>query len=209
MVTFSFLATTYLLADILPVLARLSKRFQRSQVDFTTVTDGVSITTSTLATFKSTPGPKLEKFLSQVPATPSSSQSFFYMGHKISDSQKQGDDFDRNRRNLNDTLVDNLKSQFPDSGIVSAFSILDPLNLPSPTELASYGSNKIDNLPLHYGESKGTDDGIEVEPVLNGEVLKEEWVLFKQMMSKNFNDSSIQGMAKKLLSSSEMQEHVP
>ena len=68
MVTFSFLATTYmyLLADVLPVLGK-----QRSQVDFTTVTDGVSITTSILATFKSTPGPKLEKFLSQVPATPS------------------------------------------------------------------------------------------------------------------------------------------
>ena len=43
MVTFSFLATTYLLADILPVLARLSKRFQRYQVDFTTVTDGISV----------------------------------------------------------------------------------------------------------------------------------------------------------------------
>ena len=60
--TFSFLATTYLLADILPVLARLSKRFQRSLVDFTAVSDGVSITTSTLATFKSTPGPNLATF---------------------------------------------------------------------------------------------------------------------------------------------------
>ena len=50
LVTFSFLATTYLLADVFPVLARLSKRFQISQVDFTTVTDGVSVTTS---------GPKL------------------------------------------------------------------------------------------------------------------------------------------------------
>ena len=64
-------------------------------------------------------------------------------------------------------------------------------------------------MSLHYGESKETDDGVELEPVLNGEVLKEEWVLFKQMMSKNFNNSSIQGMAKKLLSSSEMQEQVP
>jgi hypothetical protein len=57
--TYSFLATTYLLADILPVLARLSKRFQRSQVDFTTVTDGVSVTVAALSAFKTTPGPKL------------------------------------------------------------------------------------------------------------------------------------------------------
>ena len=73
--TFSFLATTYLLADILPVIARLSKRFQRSQVDFTTVTDGVSVTVATLSAFKTTPGPKLAKFLSEVPSPPPTSQS--------------------------------------------------------------------------------------------------------------------------------------
>ena len=98
MVTFKFLATTYLFADVLPVLARLSKRFQRSQVDFTTVTDRVNITISALETFKSTPGPKLANFLSQVTGTPSS--HFYYMGHKITDSQKQRDDFNSNRNNL-------------------------------------------------------------------------------------------------------------
>ena len=141
MATFSFLATTYLLADILPILARLSKRFQRSQVDFTTVTDGVSVTTATLATLKTTPGPKLEKFLSEVPATPSSSQSFYYQGHSVSDSQKQRDDFVCNRGNLLDKLIDNLNSRFPDGEIISSFSILDPQNLPSPADLPSYGSN--------------------------------------------------------------------
>ena len=50
---------------------------------------------------------------------------------------------------------------------------------------------------MHYGESKNTDDGVELEPLLDGQELKEEWVIFKQLMSKNFSDSSIQGMAKK------------
>ena len=115
--TFSFLATTYLLADILPVLARLSKRFQRSLVDFTTVSDRVSITISTLATFKSTPGPNLAAFF-QVSSTLSSSRSFYYMGHHMSD--------DRNRDNLIDKLIDNLNSRFPDGEIISMFSIFDP-----------------------------------------------------------------------------------
>lgn len=44
----AFYRCFYLLLDILPVLARLSKRFQTSQVDFMTVTDGVSVTQSTL-----------------------------------------------------------------------------------------------------------------------------------------------------------------
>ena len=138
--TFSFLATTYLLADILPVLARLSKRFQRSQVDFTTVTDGVSVTIATLSGLKTTPGPKLTKFLSEIPAPSPTSQSFYYQGHYISDSIKQREDFVRNQDNLINKIADNLNSRFPDSGIVGSFAILDPQNLPSPSDLPSYGN---------------------------------------------------------------------
>ena len=198
-----------MLADILPVLARLSKRFQRSQVDFTTVTDGVSITTSTLATFTVTPGPNLATFLGQIPATPSTSHSFYYLGHQISDSQKQRDDFDRNRESLINKLIENLESRFPDGGVISSFSILDPQNLPSPSDLATYGNQDLDTLSLHYGVSRETVDGVEQEPLLNGPELTEEWLLFKQMMSKNFSGSSIQGMAKKLLCSDEAQEQFP
>ena len=87
-VNFSFLATTYLLADVVPILSRLSKRFQRSQVDFTTVTDGVGITVSALTSFKTVPGTKLVDFLSKVPPASAASESFYFMGHRISDSKK-------------------------------------------------------------------------------------------------------------------------
>ena len=39
--TFTFLASTHLLANVLPVLARLSKLFQRQCVDFAAISDGV------------------------------------------------------------------------------------------------------------------------------------------------------------------------
>jgi hypothetical protein len=39
---------TSVLEDVLPVLARLSKCFQKGQVDITTITDGVTITTAFL-----------------------------------------------------------------------------------------------------------------------------------------------------------------
>lgn len=124
------------------------------------VTDGISITTSTLATFKSTPGPNLATFINEVPSTPTSSNNFYYMGHQISDSQKQHDDFDRNCRNLIDQLINNLKSRFPDGGI-SSFSILDPQNLLAPFDLITYGNQEIDTLSQHYGERKETVDGVE------------------------------------------------
>ena len=60
----------------------------------------------------------------------------------------------------------------------------------------------------HYGEAKETVHGLKLVPLLDGLELKEEWVLFKQMMAKNFGSSSIQGMAKKLLDS-EAQEQFP
>ena len=44
---------------------------------------------------------------------------------------------------------------------------------------------------------------------MNKNELKEEWVQFKQMMSKNFSDSSLQGIQKKTLSYSELQEQFP
>ena len=46
---------------------------------------------------------------------------------------------------------------------------------------------------------------MELEPVIDGEI----WVSFKQVMARNFNSSSMQGMAKKLLCSDEMKEQFP
>ena len=45
--------------------------------------------------------------------------------------------------------------------------------------------------------------------MVNSGKLKEEWVIFKLVMSKNFSSSTIQGMAQKVLTSSEMQEQFP
>lgn len=112
----------------------------------------------------------------------------------------------RNQDNLINKIADNVNSRFPDGGIIGSFAILDPQNLPSPSDLPPYGNSEIDTLSMHFGEPKNTDDGIQLEPLLKGQEFKEEWIIFKQLLSKN---SSIQGMAKKLLSSIEMQEQFP
>ena len=62
---------------------------------------------------------------------------------------------------------------------------------------------------VHYGDSKKTDNGIELKPLVDGQELKEEWVMFRQVMFQTFKDSSLQGMAKKLFSSNEMQDQFP
>ena len=52
--------------------------------------------------------------------------------------------------------------------------------LPLLTYVPLYGSIEINTLAPHYGESKEIDDGMELEPVLDGQEPKE------QMMAKNF-----------------------
>ena len=123
------------------------------------------ISTTLLATLKSTPGPKLEKFLSQVPATSSSSQSFFYMGHKSQTAKS-------NEMILTITEEIWLISSSPCFQTVEFsvhFQFLILLTYPG-----FVWQQWDDTLSIHYGESKETDVGIELEPVLNGEVLKKE-----------------------------------
>ena len=88
---------------------------------------------------------------------------------------------DRNRESLINMLIDNLEFRFPDGEVISYFSILDPQNLPSPSDLATYGNQNIDTLSLHYGVTKETVDGVEQEQLLNVSIDRG---LFKQM-SKN------------------------
>ena len=99
------------------------------------------------------------------------------MGHLISDSQKQRNDFDHIRNSLIDKLIDNhnLHSCFPDGEIISSISVLDPQNLPPSSDLVTYDNQEIEVLSLHYGHPKN----VELEPLLNIQEAKEERAMFK------------------------------
>lgn len=206
--TFQFLATTHFLADALPVLSQLSKRFQRQCVDFTAVSEGVQVTISALEGFKQTPGPRLQKFTSEIPSEPG--EEFYFKEHRISDSHAQRQGFVASSERFIHKLKENLQSRFPDSGMLSAFSIFDPLRLPS-TEinLPMYGVNDLDTLCSHYGLPKTSESGQELSPVVEPSDTKDEWVTFKQVMSNNFRTCTLQSMAQKLLPSAEMREQYP
>ena len=51
-------------------------------------------------------------------------------------------------------LLENITNRFPDAGIISAFSIFDPLKLPASEERAQqerYGESSLNTLVEHYG----------------------------------------------------------
>ena len=61
----------------------------------------------------------------------------------------------------------------------------------------------------HYGEPKTSLSGSKLPPVVDAEKLKDEWVVFRQLMSNNFRATTMQAMAAKLLPSLEMAEVYP
>ena len=209
--TFQFLATTHFLADVLAVLSSLSKTFQRQCVDFTAGSDGVESTVAALNSFKLAPGPRIQKFISEVPSESELSESFYFKEQKVSDSTAQRQAFSTIKVQFRQKLVgnDNLYSQFPDRGLLSTFSILDPQKLPTERDLSLYGIHELETLCDHYGQSKITDSGAKFLPVVDTMKTKDEWVVFKQLMGNNFRTCTLQTMAANLLPSAEVKETYP
>ena len=178
--------------------------FQQQQVDFTAISDGVAVTVTALESLKSTPGPRLRKFLGDIPDVPQ--ESFCFMGHQISESQMQRSDFSKSRDTFIDHLVENLHTRFPDGGLLS---ILDPQKLLLESGLGSYGITELEELCAHYGTPKVDHNGSSMSPLLSSSEIQDEWVLFKQVMSNSFRSATIQGMDEEVLCSSEMSEPYP
>ena len=94
-----------------------------------------------------------------------------------------------------------MRSCFPDSGSLSAFAIFDPQKLPAETDLATYGDAELEILCEHYGTAKETENGRELQPVIHSEETKDEWVVFKQFISQNFQSCTIQTLFKRVYQS--------
>ena len=185
--TFLFLATTHLLADVLPILARLSKTFQRQCIDFTVVSDSVLAAISAIHGFKHSPGPRLVKFMSDVPSNPG--ECFYFKEQRISDSASQRHQFNVNKEAFIDKLIENLRSRFPDSAQCTE------------AELATYGDPELETLCEHFGTAKELENSTELQPVINTDEAKDEWVVFKQFMSQNFRSCTIQTLSRRLYQS--------
>ena len=61
MKTYKFVATLYVLCDVLPILTTLSLVFQKEHVPLTAILHSVNATVSSLNLHRSQPGPHLQK----------------------------------------------------------------------------------------------------------------------------------------------------
>ncbi|CAC5413209.1 DAW1 [Mytilus coruscus] len=178
--TSEFLAVSHFMGDVMGIVCRVSRVFQREDLTFSVVKDVIDPACAAILGMKSTAGPRLESFLPEIPSEVQDSGNFLFDGNLIKDSSSHRSNFESLRVKFSDQLVLNLQSCFPSQQIFQSLSIFDPQFVPSlgSQELLSYGKEQVDFLCIHFGQDKGS------HKALISEVhFREEWLMFKQVLT--------------------------
>ena len=135
MKTYKFIACAYLLSDVLPHLSRLSKIFQKQNVDLSRIQPCLKTAVDSIKQYENADGPNLSK-LDQVLATDLKDFNI-----TPTDAQKQEFKSSTQMKYIQ-AIVTGLQDRFPDVEDLDAFSIVDPQKLTvseSEDDLAAYG----------------------------------------------------------------------
>ncbi|XP_076113346.1 zinc finger protein 862-like [Mytilus galloprovincialis] len=175
---FDFIATLYMVCDLLPPLSQLSKALQRKDGDYTVVRPLVTGTIKTIQSFKERHG-----------------EHYASVGKVIDDLIKENfkvkspteEEFDKFERQVYfpyiDHVVENLEKRFPDLPLLESFSVFDPNSVPEdPEEAEGYGREQIGILSDHFK--------IDLVP------LSQEWRLLKNTIN---TDDSLKSLSASLI----------
>jgi len=147
--TYFFIATVHLLHKVLPHVSRLSRIFQRENVDLTLLRPCVDATIAAVKLYKN-------DNLEDVDTTISTDLKDYTI--HTSDTHKR--DFKKQVQDKYITaLVAQLKDRLPDVVELEAFSIFDPSKVPeeSAEDFSTYGDIKLDLLCSQYGSGDRAD----------------------------------------------------
>ena len=183
--TYRFVATLHLLCDVLPHLSRLSKAFQKRDVNLAHIEPMLKATIATLTKLRKERGPHLKK-VNEVLRVELSA-------HKIPVSDTEKANFDRLRDKFLLSVISNLEARFPDSEVISALSVLDPTNMPP--EFIFYGEEEIETLSNHFE--------------LNAADLVNEWQQFRELVHVNYRGHSLPELTKVVHANPVIKESFP
>ena len=114
---YNFIASVYLLGDVLPKLTAQSLIFQRKDVDFTIIQQQVNATISSLKLLLNYPGP----YMQGLDTTLTQLTGSFNFTVTVTENQKESF-----KTNIHDkylqNLISNFEDRFSDSGVLSALA---------------------------------------------------------------------------------------
>ena len=184
--SYNFICLTNLFTDVLGIITKLSKLFQKEVLDFSVIQPSISNSIEALLQLKHHDGLHLITCKQEICGN-------MYHNQPIENSSAQQRTFESAKSQFIQAVVDNMRSQFTDIGVLSACQIFDPQNLPkNPTDLVSYGNTQLDVLLKHYSPKvpattvSASSSVTDTQPLINPEECRSEFVLFKQFMFRTF-----------------------
>ena len=152
----NFVASLYMMCDILPTVTRLSCALQASCIDVSQLHLLVTSTIEALELLCTSKGQQSNALDFDLQNSLASCE--------VTVSPELKHQFDtRVYTPFIKALITHIKERFPDTGIFSAFSILDPNKLPSTTEAVSL-SYHAETLEKQYGQGdRAIDDDLKAE----------------------------------------------
>ncbi|XP_071169572.1 zinc finger protein 862-like [Mytilus edulis] len=180
--TTKFVASIHMMSDILPHLARLSKTFQKTDIDFTLIETLVSATQITITKLIEQPGHYMQSL-------PTCLDSLSEYGVRLRQS-----DIDNFKRDIYqpylENVIQNLHDRFPDNPVLDALSVMDPdlLNADDPSLNEWVQHIKLKTLAKHF---KSVGSEIEV---------LEEWETLRTLLVKECKDMTFRKTMNKVAS---------
>jgi len=178
-----FIYITYLMMDVMPIVTALSQLFQKKDLVIALAPLSVQQCIRDMQGHLDKNGPFLVKLEEDMVGKT-------FKTHKITDVTKATMLSSTKNKFIN-KLIDNIQARFPDSDLLSAFSILGmrPISVLSGEELQKWGDDKLDLLISHYGAAKThhykqdrLDHATTSEAVLDPMETRKEWSTLKEVV---------------------------
>lgn len=197
-----FIATTYMMMDVLPIVTELCLVFQKADLDVSMVKVTVDHAKESLKKMKSDEGGDgtYLKQLKEDHLTVEGGKTY-YKGNHLVQGRKNIDSI---KQKFINALLEKLDKRFPedDSNVIYAFAVLAmrPISFCSQEELSVWGDEKLEVLIKHYGESKKAPEhaygqSVTTEAIIDGAETKKEWSLIKKLvLQEGFARDSMGGL---------------
>ena len=178
--SYSFLALTYFLMDIIPVVTVLNLKFQRQDLDISVIGPSVRLAIHELdvMTEYSSNLKQLDDNIMLIDG------KHFYKGVEVITNENKK--FKSASKDFVTKLKENLETRFPSESLslttAAEVLALKGISFVSKEKLTEFGNEKLNIVLDHFGTPKTLNDGSVIQPVLNSEEAKREWSLLKQMV---------------------------
>ncbi|XP_060568155.1 zinc finger protein 862-like [Ruditapes philippinarum] len=177
--TFTFIACTYLLMDIIPKVTQLSMFLQKDNLDLAMIRPTVESVVQQLTWLKINDGTHLSNLMSV--ASPEKLTEF--KGVRVTDTPVFRQQFKKIRTQFLNCLIIEIERRFPAEAtdIISNMAVLCPrgLSLLSLEDRKEYGASQMQTLVSYYGTCN-SDTG--VEPFIDGTEALLEWEKCKDLI---------------------------